>query len=84
MNNRIGVLGVILENPEEIQDVFNAVVSEHKNLIRGRLGIPFREEGISVISLVVVGTMDEINSFTGRLGNIQGLTVRTSISKKEI
>ncbi len=84
MNNRIGVLGIILENPEGIQNGFNTVVSDHKHLIKGRLGIPFREEGISVISLVVVGTMDEINSFTGKLGNIQGLTVKTSISKKEI
>ena len=48
------------------------------------MGIPFHEQGISVISLTVVGTMDEINSFTGKLGKIPNIQIKTAISKKEL
>ena len=47
------------------------------------MGIPF-EEGISVVSLTVTGELNEINSLTGKLGNIKGVTVKTAIAKKEI
>ena len=39
---------------------------------------------ISVISLTVVGEVDDINTLTGKLGNISGVTVKTAIAKKEI
>lgn len=48
------------------------------------MGIPFEEHGVSVVSLTVVGTLDEINSLTGKLGNIENVTVKASISKKEL
>lgn len=49
----------------------------------GRMGIPL-EDGISIISIVVTGDLNEINSLTGKLGNIEGVTVKTAISKKEM
>ena len=51
--------------------------------MKGRMGIPFEGE-ISVISLTVVGEVDDINTLTGKLGNISGVTVKTAIAKKEI
>jgi len=48
------------------------------------MGIPFDEEGVSVVAITVLGDLDSINSLTGKLGNIKGVSVRTSISKKEI
>jgi putative iron-only hydrogenase system regulator len=48
------------------------------------MGIPFQEEGIAVICITVVGELNEINSLTGKLGNIPHVTVKTSISKKEL
>ena len=47
------------------------------------MGIPF-EEGIYVISITVTGTLEEINSLTGKLGNVPGVVVKTAIAKKEI
>ena len=47
------------------------------------MGIPF-DEGVSVISITVLGDMDEINGFTGRLGIIPHVQVKTAISKKEL
>jgi len=84
MSKRVAVLGIVLENAEESQATLNSVVAEFKGIIRGRMGIPFDSEGISVISIILCGTLDEINSLTGKIGNIKGVTVKTSISKKEI
>lgn len=81
---RVAIIGAILEDPVHNNNQFNEIVSSYQNIVRGRMGIPFHEDGISVISLTVVGTMDEINSLTGKLGNIKGLSVKTSISKKEV
>lgn len=81
---RIAVIGAILDKPSEANHKFNDTLSEFKHIIRGRMGIPFHEEDISVISITVLGTMDEINSLTGKLGNIPSVTVKTSISKKEL
>ncbi|CUP56790.1 iron-only hydrogenase system regulator [Clostridium baratii] len=80
---KIAVISAILEYPQECQEEFNKVVSNFRGSVRGRMGIPF-EEGISVISLTVIGELNEINSLTGKLGNINGVTVKTAIAKKEI
>ncbi len=80
---KIAVISAILEEPAKCQQEFNEVVASFKGIIRGRMGIPF-EEGISVISITVIGDLNEINSLTGKLGNIEYVSVKTSISKKEI
>lgn len=80
---KIAVIIAILEEPKECQERFNNVVSSFRGSIKGRMGIPF-EEGISVISITVTGTLEEINSLTGKLGNIQGVVVKTAIAKREI
>jgi len=84
MSKRVAVLGIVLENAEESQAELNAVVADFKGIVKGRMGIPFDNEGISVISIILCGTLDEINSLTGKIGNLKGVTVKTSLSKKEI
>ena len=84
MNRRIAVVGAILENPKECQAEFNHVIAQFKGIVRGRMGIPFEDVGISVVSITLLGTLDEINHLTGKLGNIQGITIKTSISKKGV
>ncbi|MBZ2175027.1 iron-only hydrogenase system regulator [Schnuerera sp. xch1] len=84
MKKRIAIISAILEEPKNSQYEFNKIVSDYKNIIKGRMGIPFQEEEISVISITVVGTLDEINSLTGKLGNLRNCIVKTSISKKEL
>lgn len=84
MAAKIAVIGAVLENPEVSQESFNRILAEYKVIVKGRMGIPFPEHGVSVISITVVGSLDEINSLTGRLGNIPSVVVKTSISKKEI
>lgn len=80
---KIGVISAILEEPSKCNSEFNEVVSNFRGSIKGRMGIPLENE-TSIVSIVVVGSLNEINSLTGKLGNINGVTVKTAISKKEI
>lgn len=81
---KVAVISAILEEPKECQLKFNEVVSGFKGIIKGRMGIPCEEEGVSIVCIAVVGEMDTINSLTGKLGNIPHVSVKTSISKKEV
>ena len=81
---RIAVISAILEEPTLIQNEFNEVVASFQSIVKGRMGIPFTEEKMSVVSLTVIGDLNEINSLTGKLGKIPHVTVKTAISKKEI
>lgn len=78
---RIGVIGAVLEKPRLSQKTFNDTVASFRGIIRGRMGIPFDEEEISVISLTVMGELDEINALTGKLGNLPHVTVKTAVSE---
>ena len=80
--SRIAVISAVLDEPEKCQQEFNK--GGFKKIIKGRMGIPFDEEGVSVICLTVVSDMDTINNLTGKLGKIQFVSVKTSVSKKEI
>ena len=77
---RIAVVGVVLEHREESADRVNDILSTYGHLVVGRMGIPYREKGIAVISLIVDGTTDEISSMTGKLGNIPGVKVRSAVT----
>lgn len=81
---KIGVISAILEEPSLCQNKFNEVISHFKGIVKGRMGIPFEKEGLAAICIIVVGELDDINSLTGKLGNIEHVLVKTSISKKEI
>lgn len=81
---RIAIVGVILEDPQGYQHQFNQLVAQYKGMIRGRMGLPFDYADMAVISLVIEGTLDEINSFTGKLGRVPSITVKTAISQKVI
>ncbi|SHJ76288.1 putative iron-only hydrogenase system regulator [Paramaledivibacter caminithermalis DSM 15212] len=84
IKRKIAVIGAVLDNPKDCQSQFNDIVSDFKGVVKGRMGIPFDAEGVSVISIIVYGTLDEINSLTGKLGNIKGVNIKTSFSKKTI
>src|SRR5659263_272880 len=81
---RIAVISAVLDEPHHCQQAFNDTVSEFQGIVKGRMGIPFEEVPVAVISLTVVGNLDDINSLTGMLGRIEGVTVRTAVAKTEI
>ncbi|MFZ5631897.1 MAG: TM1266 family iron-only hydrogenase system putative regulator [Bacillota bacterium] len=75
---RIGVIGIVVENREQAPKI-NSILSSYADVIVGRMGIPYRERGLSVISLIVDGSTDEIGALTGRLGQIKGVQVKSSL-----
>lgn len=84
MSKKIAVVSAILENPEMCQAEFNSIVSSYHDIVLGRMGLPLREKGVSVISITLFGEMDSINALTGKIGKIENVTVKTAVSKKEI
>ncbi|PKM50906.1 MAG: CopG family transcriptional regulator [Firmicutes bacterium HGW-Firmicutes-7] len=81
METRIGVIGIVVEKLEETIQI-NEVLHQHADIIVGRMGMPYKQKGISVISLIIDGSTDEIGSLTGKLGNIEGVNVKSALSKK--
>lgn len=81
--NRIGVAAVIVEDPGSVREV-NEVLHNFSSLIVGRLGIPYRERGVSVISVVLDGVPDQISALTGKLGKIKSVTVKAVMSKNDL
>ncbi|AEE95452.1 TM1266 family iron-only hydrogenase system putative regulator [Mahella australiensis] len=81
MENRIGVIGIVVEHREEVAAKLNDILSRHGDIIVGRMGIPYKERGLSVISLIVDGTTDEIGSLTGQLGALPNVNVKSALTK---
>ncbi|AEE90459.1 conserved protein of unknown function [Tepidanaerobacter acetatoxydans Re1] len=81
MDKRIGVVGIVVEDLESANAV-NSILHEYAQIIVGRMGIPYREKGVSVISLIVDGTSDEISAMTGKLGKIKAVSVKSAMTKK--
>jgi putative iron-only hydrogenase system regulator len=81
MKKRIGIIGIVIEDVESTGQV-NAVLHDYAGLIVGRMGIPYRERGVSVITLIVDGSNDDISALTGRLGRIVGVSVKSMVTKE--
>jgi putative iron-only hydrogenase system regulator len=80
VDKRIGIVGIVIEDFTCVERV-NTILHEYAGLIVARMGLPYRERGISVISLIVDGTNDEISALTGKLGRVSGATVKSMITK---
>ncbi len=73
MEKRLAVVGIIVEEPDSVERI-NDILHEFRDSIVGRMGIPYRERKMSVISVIVDGTNDMISSMTGKLGMVPGVT----------
>jgi len=82
IENRIAILSIIIDDLKSSEAV-NSVLHEYNNIIVGRMGIPYRERGVSVIAVVVDTDTDTISAVTGKLGKITGVSVKSAISKNK-
>jgi putative iron-only hydrogenase system regulator len=80
MEKRIGIIGIVIEDFSCVERV-NSILHDYAGIIEGRMGLPYRERGVSVISLIVDGTNDEISALTGKLGRVSGAAVKSMITK---
>lgn len=79
MENRVAVAAIIVENTDSVTPL-NELLHEYRQYIIGRMGIPYRERGISIISLAMDAPQDLISSMTGKIGRLKGVTVKTAYS----
>jgi len=81
MEKRIGAILILVKNKESVH-MLNDILSKHASVIIGRQGIPIREKGLSIISLVIEGTADEFSTLTGQMGRLKGITARSILAKE--
>lgn len=80
MENRIALLGIVVEAPEAVEPL-NRLLHEHGEFIIGRMGLPHRERGISVISVVLDAPGDAISTLAGKVGQLPGVSAKTLYAK---
>lgn len=80
METRVAVISIILENSTSIEEV-NKLISDYSDYVVGRMGIPYKKRGISIISIVMDSPQDVISTFSGKLGKLDGVSTKTAYSK---
>lgn len=79
MSTRVAVMSIIVNNNDSVEKL-NKVLHQAQEFIIGRMGLPYREKGVSVISVVIDAPQDIIAALSGKIGNIDGVTVKTAYS----
>lgn len=79
MESRVAVIAIITENTDSSEQI-NSVLHDYGEYIIGRMGIPYREKGINIISIAIDAPADKINSLAGKIGRIKGVTAKTVYS----
>ena len=79
MKTRIAVISIIVENIESI-DAVNKLLFSYRDYVIGRMGIPYKERKVSLISIAVDAPEDAINALTGKLGRLTGVSAKTNYS----
>ena len=79
MTTRVAVMSIIVENPDSVE-VLNGILHENGKYIIGRMGIPYRERGINIISIALDAPQDAISAMSGKIGNLPGVGVKTAYS----
>ena len=77
MQKRLGIIGIIIQERDRAAATVNTILSDHGEMIVGRMGLPFRERGVSVIDLIIEATTDEVGALTGKLGMLDGVQVKS-------
>lgn len=79
MDSRVAIMGIIVENMESVKQL-NALLHEYGSCIIGRMGIPYREKKINVMSIALDAPQDQIASLSGKVGRLPGISVKTLYS----
>ncbi|CDE70279.1 MULTISPECIES: TM1266 family iron-only hydrogenase system putative regulator [Jutongia] len=80
MDRRIAILGIIVEDMDRVERV-NELLHEYREYIVGRMGMPYRERGVSVISVVMDADTNTVSALSGKLGMTPGVSAKAVYSK---
>lgn len=79
METRVAVIGIIVENDDAIEKL-NSILHEYKKYIIGRMGIPYRERNVNIISIAIDAPQDVASALSGKIGKLAGVTTKTAYS----
>ena len=79
MATRVAVMSIIVENGDSVESL-NRILHENSRYIIGRMGIPYREKEINIISVAMDAPQDAISAMSGKIGNLPGVSVKTAYS----
>jgi putative iron-only hydrogenase system regulator len=83
MEKRLGFIGIIIENRKKGAPEVNAILTEYGDLVVARTGVPYPRRKCCVITLIVDATTDDLGAMTGKLGKVDGVTVKSALSKEK-
>lgn len=81
MSSRLGFVGIIIDDRKEAAERVNKIISDFGDSVVARIGVPYKEKNCSVITLIVDATTDMLGDLTGKLGNVDGVSVKSALSK---
>ena len=79
METRVAVISIIVERNGDVEPL-NKLLHEYGDMIIGRMGIPYRQRGINIISVVLDAPQDDIAALAGKIGSLPDITVKTAYS----
>jgi len=82
MENRIAVISIILMDSNSAS-VVNSILTEYGQYIIGRMGLPYKEKNVNIICVVIDASQNTINTISGKLGKINGISVKANYVHKE-
>ena len=82
MASRVAVISIIVEERGSVEEL-NALLHGCGDYIIGRMGIPYRQKGISIISVAIDAPQNEISALSGKIGSLNGVSVKTVFSNVE-
>ncbi len=80
MENRVALIGIVVENFDSVE-ALNGLLHEFGEYIIGRMGIPYKKRNVSVISIAIDAPLDVINSLSGKIGKLSGVSLKTVYAK---
>ncbi len=80
METRVAVISIIVTKSDQV-DVLNDLLHEYSDYILGRMGVPYREKNLNIISIAIDAPMDRINSLSGALGRLDGVNAKVTYAK---
>lgn len=79
MQTRVAVIAIVVENPDSVEQV-NRLLHEAAEHILGRMGLPYRERGVNLISVAIDAPQDVISALSGKIGALPGVSAKTAYS----
>ena len=80
METRVAVMSIIVENTSSVEEL-NGILHEYREYIIGRMGLPYKPKNINIISIALDAPQDVISALSGRVGNLEGVSVKAAFSK---